>query len=108
MVCNDVKYWPEKDADSYYGRTRSEPLNPVTSLFAFSHLAENADPSFSLPICHARIQHLIRKGICIFAYSRLFHLHLRSLLIDMPRSLRILSSKFRSSVLFVLIFPPSP
>lgn len=27
MVCNDVKYCPEKDADSYYGRAGSEPFN---------------------------------------------------------------------------------
>jgi len=26
-VCNDVKYCPEKDADSYYGRAGSEPFN---------------------------------------------------------------------------------
>lgn len=31
MVCNDVKYCPEKDADSYYGRPRREPFNPSTS-----------------------------------------------------------------------------
>lgn len=28
MACNDVKYYPEKDADSYYARPRSESLNP--------------------------------------------------------------------------------
>lgn len=27
MVCNDVKYCLEKDADSYYGRAGSEPFN---------------------------------------------------------------------------------
>ena len=27
MVCNDVKYCLEKDADSYYSRTGSEPFN---------------------------------------------------------------------------------
>lgn len=32
MVCNDVKYYPEKDADSYYARPRSESFNPMTSL----------------------------------------------------------------------------
>lgn len=27
MVCNDVKYCPEKDADSYYSRAGSKPFN---------------------------------------------------------------------------------
>lgn len=31
MVCNDVKYCPEKDADSYYGRIKGALFNPVTS-----------------------------------------------------------------------------
>lgn len=52
MVCNDVKYCPEKDADSYYGRAGSEPFNlkPPDSAPA----GENADPSVSLPICYGR------------------------------------------------------
>ena len=39
MVCNGVKYYPEKDADSYYARPRSESFNPMTSpsLFLFSY-----------------------------------------------------------------------
>ena len=56
MVCNGVKYYQEKDADSYYSRPKREPLNPVTSLFASPHLPKNADPSFPLPICYAWIQ----------------------------------------------------
>ena len=62
MVCNGVKYYPEKDADSYYARPRSESFNPMTSLslslslslFVSPHLSENADLSFPLPICYAR------------------------------------------------------
>ncbi|EFN65767.1 hypothetical protein EAG_01258 [Camponotus floridanus] len=52
MVCNDVKYCPKKDADSYYGRTGSEPFNlkPPGSAPA----GENADPSVPLPICYSR------------------------------------------------------
>lgn len=52
MVCNDVKYCPEKDADSYYGRTGSEPFNlkPPGSAPA----RENADPSVPLPIYYNR------------------------------------------------------
>lgn len=52
MVCNDVKYCPEKDADSYYGRAGSEPFNLKPP--GPRYLQENADPPVPLPICYSR------------------------------------------------------
>lgn len=59
MACNDVKYYPEKDADSYYARPRSESLNPSES-FSLSLSLSYPRTCRKMLTCHFHWQSVTR------------------------------------------------
>lgn len=117
MVCNDVKYCPEKDADSYYGQAGTEPFN--LKLPASAPAGENADPSVPLPICYGVAREYSRVHFFHFFFrvflcltsslpattSRIFiHDFFRVRVIPQKPMNKTLSIKFQSLFSYNLLF----